>query len=1097
LRDRRGLTAEEIDYAISQGWLCTWRRGEEVAASPKLAGIDPKGIRRTLLGTDGLGISALDASGNITGFQIASDNPGKGGKYIWASSASKGGNAPHLPSGELPIFVWRHPEATEVTETWLVEGGLKSLITALKLWFRHGRQDIQVIGAAGANFTGSLGAIAEALQGKIILCPDAGSLENSHILNNYRKIIEELTAKTYSCSVAWWEQFDKVDGDIDEIDNVLGFDLISPGEFFKLATDSSQDEQNDWAWRNWLKSRQFTPDIKVDMPKFRFPLDIPKENAGIGVKSELGTEKTMAMIENIRLSGNRAFMIGYRNNLLLQTGNRAGEVGLSIYHIREDDGKSLVADESTNLALCLDSIHHIDGYFKGVDIYLDETVSILIHACGGGTLKENQARALAILSKALKECNRVFALDGNLADLHCDFLAKVSGKPFTKILNEAKIPPHKFVFIQSVDAEGEIKKRDRSSVIKAMLGEGILPWVASDSKTFTDSLNEIFLQENKRGYVLNKDTSGEDWAKEFLLNPDKFIEGHKPEFNIISPTAESGVSVTIRNHFTDKFTFFSGVSGTNSQHQILFRLREDSVTHYVFCPDFSTVRDRTLPSSYSAKVFQQLANEKVLQSALLMADDNSSILEIVGKAISRSDDDWWQLSCQLGALDNFEMANLKKCLIHALREAGHEVTEEEWEADEGIKAREKGAKEAVRSRYALELFNAVAFASTEEASKASKSNPKKEVQRRIEKTWLLDKLPGIEDSELWGAELIDEYYLKDKEFISNLQRFYFLNNFEISKKRSEVNWYYSATNQHFFIGQNKADSHLKIWALQQLNILSFLEGEYHKNSPQLEAMVQMVRDRQDIQMALNTKPKPTTEGRKENIEFLRVLLASIGVKLGKAKQKLIDGVKTRIYAVDDKAMQQPIRITVLECIARKYDNYLQSESVAKVNWEEIPEIDMAMESEEQPAIIEDVPMSSIEMKAAAALEVAIASGTALRAIANGGALPIAPTPQESAAATMRTWRSWQDLNQETINLGWYCLTAEEQSQVNQLIATYPQQQPEEVVNPVGQACQVSHYGQWKPGIIRAWEELGKGIKAVIDIGGFEVWAWSREAVVVG
>jgi Origin of replication binding protein len=954
LSERRGLNFEEIDFAVSQGWLASWKPGLKVDASPSLAGV----AGGQLTGVVGIAIAAVNSKGEITGFQIASDNRVKFGKYIWLSSASKGGNGPHLPSGELPVFLWRHPEAEQITETWLVEGSLKSLITALKLWFRYGRKDIQIIGAAGANWLGSINAVVEALgqTSKVVLCPDAGSLSNSHILNNYKKIVEELTSRTYSVNVAWWNQVEKgKDLDIDELDNTLGFDLITPGEFLSLANESeSKDENQDWAWRNWLKSRTYTPDIVVNQSKFRFP-QVPDKNVIIPGKSGLGSGKTEALIEQIRLSPNRSFLIGYRNNLLLQTGNRASEVGLKIYHLQEDDGRAFVADNATHLALCLDSIHHIDGYFNGVDIYLDEAVSVLLHAVTGGTLKEEQGRAIAILSKALRECNRVFLLDGNLADIYVDFIAKIAGKKVIKIENQAKIPPHNFKFIVGIDEDREIKKRDKSPLIKALLSDDIRPWIASDSKNLTDRLDEILRQSGKSGYVLNKDTSGEPWAKEFLANPDVFIEKYKPDYFIISPTAESGVSVTIKNHFTDKFTFFTGVQGTSSQHQILFRLRDDSIPHYVFCPEKSTIRDRNNPKNYSVKAFSKLLDEKIIQSAMLAADgNNSKMLEVIGNAIARSNDDWWQLSCQLGALDNFEMNNLRKCLIHALEESGHNVEICEWDTDDEAKAKEKAAEEAVRMRYALELYQAVEFNSIDEASKAAKSNPSKEVQRRIEKTWLLDALPGIKESSLWDAEFIANFYLKDKEFISKQRRFYFLNNFEISKKRSEVNWYYMATNQNFFLAQAKGDSHQKIWALQELNAVQFLDGEYHRNSPALVETIKTVRQRPDIASALGIVPNPETESKKENIEFLRSLLDSFGTKLAKPVRKLVDGIRERVYSVNAKAMQTPARLEVLSAIARKFDNYLQSEAVAKVKWEESPPLDPIVEIATTPEITAEI-----------------------------------------------------------------------------------------------------------------------------------------------
>lgn len=930
----RGLNAEEIDFAVSQGWLASWKPGLKVDVSPSLAGVSGG----QLTGVIGLAIAAVNPKGKITGFQIASDNRVKFGKYLWLSSASKGGNGPHLPSGELPVFLWRHPEAEKVTETWLVEGSLKSLISGLKIWFRHGRKDIQIIGAAGANWLGSINAVLNGLgqTSKVVLCPDAGSLTNSHILNNYKKITEELTSRTYSVSVAWWNQLEKgKDPDIDEIDNTLGFDLITPGEFFSLTDESkSKDDSQDWAWRNWLKSRIYIPDIVVNQSKFRFP-QIPDKDAIIPAKSGLGSGKTEAVIEQIRVSPNRSFLIGCLNNLLIQTSNRASEVGLKIYHLKEDDGISLVADINTHLTCCLDSIFHIDGYFNGADIYLDEAVSVLLHAVTGGTLKEEQGRAIAIFSKALRECNRVFLLDGNLADIHVNFIAKISGKKVIKIENQAKIPPHNFKFIVGIDEDGEIKKRDKSPLIKALLSDDIKPWIASDSKNLTDRLDEILKQSGKRGYVLNKDTSGEPWAKEFLGNPDVFIEKYKPDYFIISPTAQSGVSVTVKNHFTDKFTFFTGVLGTNSQHQMLFRLRDDSITHYVFCPEKSTLRDRNNPKNYSAKAFSKLLDEKIIQSAILAADgnDNSTMLEIIGNAIARSNDDWWQLSCQLGALDNFEMDNLRKCLIHALEEAGHSVEICEWDTNDEAKAKEEAATEAVRMRYALELYQAIEFNSVDEASKAAKSNPTKEVQRRIEKTWLLDALPEIKELSLWDAEFIANYYLKDREFISKQRRFYFLKHFEISKKRSEVKWYYMATNQHFFLGQAKGDSHQKLWALQQLNFMQFIEGGYHKESPQVLELMAKIRSDGEIASALGCDiPRETVEKR-ENIKFIGQLLGMIGLSFGKAKKELINGISTRIYSINEKVLNNPARLAVLECMTRKFENYLDSEAVKKVNWE--------------------------------------------------------------------------------------------------------------------------------------------------------------------
>jgi hypothetical protein len=1007
LSEHRGLNSEEIDFAVGQGWLCSWQPGREFKeASVNLAGINPSGVRRSLLGVTGIGITAIDNEGKVTGFQIASDNREKFGKYLWLSSASRHGNSPHLPSGELPIFVWKHPEATEVTETWLVEGCLKSLITALKLWFRCDRKDIQVIGAAGANFNGSINAVSEALQGNVVLIPDAGSVSNSGIFKNYKSAIEELASQAYSVSVAWWGQLEKgKDQDIDELDNTLAFDLISPGEFFSLQEDTEKAEANEWAWKNWIKSRKFTPDITVNQQRFCYP-KLPEKDTIIAVKSGLGSNKTGATIDQIRLSPNRVFWFASLNVLLLQTGSRAKENGVSLYHYQTEDGALFLKDSDTGISLCVDSISHLDGYFSGADIVIDEAVSVLQGICDGGTLKDNQAKAIALFTKMCRECNRIFLLDGNLADIHVDFIAKISGKKSFKILNEAKIPPHKIKIVDGIDANGEIAKRDKSPLEKMMLAEGVIPWIASDSRKLTEKLKEMFNQAGKQGYTLNKNSSGEKWAKDFLTSPDSFIAQNKPSNFIVSPVATSGLSIQSRNHFTEKITFFVGVLGTNSQHQKMFRLRDDSIIHYVFCPERSMVERRDKPSTYSVKKYAQILEDKAIQSAILAADGNTSaMLEIVGKAIARSNDDWWAFSCQLGVLDNFEMNNLRKCLIHVLEEAGHDVEVVQWDTDKEISELEKQADEAVTNRHASEMYQAIEFSDINEANKVSRGNPNEATQLRIEKTRLLDRLPGIKDTKIhemstdslsafwlalesinhfagmmflytketpvWTQEFIANYHLKDKQYIAQNQRFYLLNNFEISKKRSEVAWYYRATNQHFFLGQAKSDSHQPAWALQELNIMQFLEGEYHKDSPQVTELISKLRGRDDICRALNLTLKPPTEDGKENIATVAGLLGRIGLKFGKAKQKLINGVKTRHYSIDNDVLNCPVRLAVLDAIARKFDDYLESETVAKIDWDNLPEIELVEPSpddewltdENIAILVKDLEDCDIEMLA--------------------------------------------------------------------------------------------------------------------------------------
>ncbi|MEO0935242.1 MAG: hypothetical protein AAFY21_16300, partial [Cyanobacteria bacterium J06641_2] len=238
LKEKRGLSSLEVDFAYQMGWIRSWNRGQRVSVDNQLAGVNPS--TQKLLGGDGIAIAACNGDNFITGFQIASDNRDKFAKYFWLSSANHGGNSPHLPNGELPLFVWKHPQASQINEVWLVEGALKSLITALKLWFRDNhRTDIMVIGAAGGNFAGGINTLYSELQSTscktIKLQPDAGAVSNSHITGNYRKIINSLINDGYECTIGWWGQSTKAFPDIDELESFENIAYLSTKEFKELC----------------------------------------------------------------------------------------------------------------------------------------------------------------------------------------------------------------------------------------------------------------------------------------------------------------------------------------------------------------------------------------------------------------------------------------------------------------------------------------------------------------------------------------------------------------------------------------------------------------------------------------------------------------------------------------------------------------------------------------------------------------------------------------------------------------------------------------------------------------------------------------------
>ncbi|BAZ71416.1 hypothetical protein NIES4106_62130 (plasmid) [Fischerella sp. NIES-4106] len=960
--EKRGLTKEEIDFVFDQHWIRSWNPGQRFfGISQDLAGVAPVGFggEVKLLSVPGIAISACDGSGNMLGFQVGADDRQKFGKYLHLSSARKGGNGPHLPNGELPLHTWKHPDAQEITETWLVEGSLKSLIAASKIW--RTRKDIQVIGASGGQFFGSQELLTQELQRqttkRIVLLPDAGTLTNSSILKQYQRVVDYITSLGYTIDIGWWEQFSKEDPDADELEDISAIGFIQSGHFFALANSASLDEVNstNWAHEQWVKSRKYTPDIVVSNETFRFPANLPDKGVGVGINAGLGRGKTEAEIEFARTSPNRAHFPTYRNNLSLQTIARAEKVGVYILHI-QTDGKLQIKDPNVHLAYCPDSIKHVDGFFEGCDIYLDEICSTIDHIITGGTLGDEQALVIEIFTKALRECNRFFAIDGNLSDTYMDFLGKISGKKIIKVKDTIKSRPCKFTIVDGVNFEEEVKKKDKSPLIKKMLEDGVRPWINTDSKESSDALSTMFGRNSKSGLLINRDTSGEDFVKDFLSDPDEYVEKVKPDYVISSPTMESGNSkVNKDKHFTDKFSFYSGVQGTNAQYQHAMRLRDNEIPHYIFCPERSFIRDKHAPRTYAVKAYEQILTEKISQSTWLAAatsEDPEAAMKVMRQAFERNNDEWWKLSLKLDVLRKYEKDNYRKCLVYVLEENGHEVEFETWDIDEDIAQEEKEAKEINKKKHALELKEAQEYATLDEANKVAKGNPKKEIQRRIEKTRLLDRLPGIQESKIWSVEFIYEFYLKKKDFITKQYRYFALVNPEISNKKREVDWFFKSTSEHFSKISIKGLAHDIVRCLRELNVLQFTNGEFHKDCPEVIEFYNLVVNDRIYSEILN--PGKQTESGKERTELIKKCLDAIGYKLKSAGKKTIDGVRKPVYfATADSPIE---RDEILKCIQRKYENYLTSSVVKKVCWKEqdiepIPITEVV--AEQQPVVNAD------------------------------------------------------------------------------------------------------------------------------------------------
>ena len=104
------------------------------------------------------------------------------------------------------------------------------------------------------------------------------------------------------------------------------------------------------------------------------------------------------------------------------------------------------------------------------------------------------------------------------------------------------------------------------------------PAIVADSQKQCEQLDELLSQYGYDVLRIDSSTSGEDYAKEFLANPDAYLEKYQPDSLILSPSAESGIDISIKNFFSDLFILAFGTLGVDSMRQISQRVRDDIPT---------------------------------------------------------------------------------------------------------------------------------------------------------------------------------------------------------------------------------------------------------------------------------------------------------------------------------------------------------------------------------------------------------------------------------------------------------------------------------------------------------------------------------------
>jgi hypothetical protein len=906
---RRGFTSQQIkDIGFKS--IDPFQR-LQMPVNPRFPGVNVQGDRLNNWSMGGILIPIYAITGEILGFQIRNREANAKGRYRWLSSAweqgRSNGSVPNLPNGELPL-THVYPQLlgaeTKQREISLAEGtGAKPNLAAIKLGH-------QVIGAAGGQWLSSPEQLQESLstwRGDIVnLLLDGDDFKKPQVVRRWVNTYNQLLEMGHKPRLMWSGK------DIDELDDItklreLTLEELGQRSGMKLVP-TPPSEPISMARKQYEKAQKFTPNATQHNRYLQWLIPEVIKNALIAIKSPLGTGKTeilKSLAAWAKERGYKLIFVGYRNNLLRQTCDRVPE----LYHVGDEDKIMLDSDE--HLALCHHSAGKLDPISMGnVILVLDETVSDLrdmisskLTAGRNPDGTDSRQVRLAHIQQIFTNCYAVVALDAYLSDTEVDFLKEIRNFDFTyKIENTYKNKMNVRMMKKKSTAIREV-------LDLAIANSGCILVTATTQK-FCENLEKSLVRvgiEKEDIHRFDGTNTDSERSKEFFRDPVAYIKKYKPRVLILSPTAESGISIDLTGYFITHYHFHLGNLGILSGLQFLGRYRDFTAPRVIYCERQGMI-DEGNSSCFSKWVKEgfdyRVQVDVILLESLLEADQLDKVRQIINPQIQELNP-WLILAHKYKSIHNHEMQHLYELFVKQIREDGYTVIIDREEDDddfgcadtEELFEKVEMERQVIRSTiiYSAPTIDKRTFEAINNNLSANESD------RVAAASYYLTQiqLPGIKDTESWSAELVQMVKFTYPQLIKQFENFFYLLNPELAEISHVAAWMPVIQTGSVHLPDQLDRSRLALIKCSRVLGIEKLIG-MEVSIEKIEEIVKTVTDSRLYQSALKIRINP--EKPQDPVGLGRKIFRKFALKLAKLGDDIfrVDALKDKTMAFNEK-----------------------------------------------------------------------------------------------------------------------------------------------------------------------------------------------------